>query len=382
MSIICSGILQAQQNGTHILLGRTTGPLPYLNYGLGEDRLGGAKMTFLDSNIVMRVTDSLPGVYRVSLSKNHFAFLPKENFKADASIKPRPYYLTNSWKVYGDDKYDYVTVLLDEKLPYRSIQQIDPSRIVVEIFGATSNTNWITQLSTAKEIRNVYYEQPEDDVFRVVIELKHNQHWGFSIYYEENKLTVKVKRQPTLLTLKNFKVAVDAGHGGDNEGTRGVKSGVLEKDYTLKIAKQLEKALQKEHAKVFMTREKDTSLSMLERTTMLKQWDPDILVSIHLNSSDKDTIKGTSTYYRYIGFRPLSKYILKHLLELKLAEYGNIGSFNFSLSGPTEYPNCLVEVAFLSNKEDEKKILNPNFQKAVALKIVAGIKEWLLSQDK
>ncbi len=382
MSVICSGMLQAQQNGNHILLGRTTGPLPYLNYGLGEDRLGGAKMTYLDSNIIIRVTDSIQGVYKVSLSKYHFAFLPKENFKADASIKPRPYYLTNSWKVYGDDKYDYVIILLDEKLPYRSIQKVNPSRIVVEIFGAASNTNWITQLSTAKEIRNVYYEQPEDDVFRAVIELKHSQHWGYSIYYEENKLVLRVKRQPTLLTLKNFKVAVDAGHGGDNEGTRGVNSGVLEKDYTLKIAKQLEKALQKEHAKVFMTREKDTALSMLERTMMLKQWDPGILISIHLNSSDKDTIKGASTYYRYIGFRPLSKYILKHLLELKLAEYGNIGSFNFSLSGPTDYPNCLVEVAFLSNKEDEKKILNPNFQKAVALKIVAGIKEWLQSLGK
>jgi N-acetylmuramoyl-L-alanine amidase len=63
--------------------------------------------------------------------------------------------------------------------------------------------------------------------------------------------------------------------------------------------------------------------------------------------------------------------------ELGLKEHGNVGSFNFSLSGPTDYPNCLVEVAFLSNKEDEKRILNPQFHKDVAAKIVAGIKDWL-----
>jgi N-acetylmuramoyl-L-alanine amidase len=53
-----------------------------------------------------------------------------------------------------------------------------------------------------------------------------------------------------------------------------------------------------------------------------------------------------------------------------------VGSFNFALSGPVEYPNCLVEVAFLSNREDEKKIIDPMFHKAVARKIVEGVKDF------
>src|SRR4029079_2570680 len=109
---------------------------------------------------------------------------------------------------------------------------------------------------------------------------------------------------------------------------------------------------------------------------------PDFLISIHLNSASVDTVKGTSTYYRYIGFRSLSVSILNQMLSLGLNEYGNVGHFNFALSGPTEYPNCLVEVAFLSNKEDEKRILDPKFHKAVAAKIVAGIKDWLKSLSK
>ena len=131
-----------------------------------------------------------------------------------------------------------------------------------------------------------------------------------------------------------------------------------------------------------MTRENDISLGMNERMNMIKAEDPDFLISVHLNSSVRDTVKGVSTYYRYIGFRPLTQFILNRMLELGLFEFGNIGSFNFTLSGPTDYPNCLVEVAFLSNKEDEQRILDPQFHKDVAKKIVEGIKDWLKNCKK
>ena len=184
------------------LNGRTTGLLPFLEYGLGDDRLGGAKMTYLDSNIAMKVVDSVKDDYKVQLSNYHSAWLPKTGFKQDSFTRIPPYHLTGNWKVYGDDKFDYVTVSLDERLPYRSIQEINPSRIIVDIFGVTSNTNWITQLSTAKEIKNAYYEQTEDDVFRIVIELKHEQQWGYFIHYDSTStsLVVRVKRQPKILT--------------------------------------------------------------------------------------------------------------------------------------------------------------------------------------
>lgn len=364
------------------LVGRTTGLLPYLEYGLGSDRLGGAKLTYLDTNIVVKVIDSSIGTYKIQLSKDHLAYLPKTNFQKDTTIKIKPYYLTNSWMVNGDSLYDYVIINLDEKLPYRSMQQINPSKIVVDVFGATSNTNWITQRSTAKEIKNVSHEQIEDDVFRIVIELKHEQHWGYSIYYRDKRMVIKVKRQPGELRLDKMKIAVDAGHGGDNSGASGIRTGILEKKYTLLIAKQLKSALLDKEAKVFMTRTEDTAIGMVERTEMIKKEDPDFLISIHLNSSVKDSIRGVSTYYRYIGFRPLTQYIQESMLKLGLNDFGNIGSFNFALSGPTDYPNCLVEVAFLSNKEDEQLILDPQFHKAVATQIVEGIKEWLKSCKK
>ena len=363
---------------------RTTGKFPFMEYGIGDDRLGGAKLGYLDSNVLVKIVDSFNTDYKIQLSAAHAAYIAKTSvvtlYKQAARRTPHNVHLSGNIKVYGDTAYDLVTVNLDERWPYHAFQLIEPSRIAVDIFGVTSNTNWITQLRTTREIKNTWYEQVEDDVLRVYIELKHPQHWGYSLEYDSagRKLMIRVKRQPPLLDIRKLRIAIDAGHGGENVGADGVTSHVLEKDYTLLIATEVQKLLKKMGVKnVFMTRTKDTSLSMPERMEMLKQFNPHLLVSVHLNSASVDSVQGTSTYYRYIGFRPLSVAILDQMLTLGLKEYGNVGNFNFALSGPTDYPNALVEVAFLSNPEDEKKILNPKFHKAVARKIYAGIVNWL-----
>src|SRR5579863_8740998 len=367
-----------------VLLARTTGALPFMEYGIGDDRLGGAKIGFLDSNIIVRVVDSFSTDYKVRLSANHSAYIAKASLvlagkEANRSLPHNPH-LSGNIKVYGDAESDYVAISMDDRYPYRSFQLLDPSRVVVDVFGITSNTNWIIQLKSAKEVRNTWYEQVEDDVFRVYIQLKHAQHWGYSLAYDSagRKLVMRVRRQPPVLDIRKLRVAIDAGHGGDNSGARGVNSNLLEKNLTILIAEQLRKTLKAAGVRsVFMTRTADTSLSMPERIAMLKTYDPQLLVSIHLNSANSDTVQGTSTYYRYIGFRPLSVAILNRMLTLGLKEFGNVGNFNFSLNGPTDYPNALVEVAFLSNPEDEKKILKPVFRKAVAQKIYLGIMDWL-----
>ena len=274
----------AQTSLPGFIIGRTSGVLPYLEFGLGSDRLGGAKMTYLDTGILVKVIDSTIINYKVQLSANHLAYLPKTSFIRYDSLITAPYYLSNSWKVWGDDRYDYVVLPLEEKLPYRSIQQISPSRIVVEVFGVTNNTNWITQLSSAKEIKNVYHEQPEDDLFRIIIELKHPQHWGYHIYYDNRKLVIRIKRQPTYLQLQHMRVAVDAGHGGDNNGASGKQTKILEKNYTLLIAKELQQALLEEKAAVLMTREKDTSYNMPEHLMKMQKAEREFLISIHRNA--------------------------------------------------------------------------------------------------
>ena len=360
-------------------MARTKGLLPFLEYGPGDDRLGGAKMTYLDSGILVKVIDSLNSDYIIALTDNLKAFIAKSSVQFEPQVQPKPYYLSGNWKTYREDRFDVITISMPERLPYRSMMQVNPNRLIIDLFGITSNTNWITQKGQTSELRNTWFEQLESGMLRVYVDLKSTMHWGHSVHYDSvgSRLMIRVKHAPDK-KLQNLFVAVDAGHGGDNSGAAGNISGKLEKNLTLVYAKALEKELKKNGIKrVLMTRVIDTSLSMPERIMMLRDTMPDLLVSIHFNSSSVDTVKGTSTFYRHIGFRPLTQSILKRMTALGLAEFGNVGSFNFALSGPTEYPNCLVEVAFLSNKEDEQLILDPEFHKAVACQITEGIKHWL-----
>jgi N-acetylmuramoyl-L-alanine amidase len=367
-----------------VYLAHTGDPLAALEYGIGVDRLGGAKMSFLDSGVTLTVVDSFRDEYKIRLSQLHTAYIGKDHVVLTRKVADRETgnneHLSGDWKIYGDDRADFVEIALDSRLPYHSYQQINPSRIIVELYGVTSNTNWINQLRSAREIRACWYEQTEDDLLRVIVELRHPTFWGHSLYYDSSgrKLILRVRRQPPSLDIRKLRIAIDAGHGGGNRGSSGIVTGVLEKDYTLLFAKDLQSQLRTAGVRqVGMTRTKDTSLSMPERISILKAFDPDFLISLHLNASDQDTVRGVSTYYRYIGFRPLSQALLNQLLSLGLHEFGNVGSFNFALNGPTDYPNALVEIAFLSNAQDEKRILNPKFRRAVAQKIYQGILGWL-----
>lgn len=357
----------------------TKGRLAHLLYGLGDDRLGGAKIGYLDSAVLLNVVGKVGSEYKVRLSKYRTAyidddvveFLPKGTFTPES--------LTDKWTVYGDNDFDYVQLGLFARLPYQSFQEVNPSKIIVDVFGATNNTNWITQMENTKEIKNVRFEQIEDEVFRITIELKHAQHWGHSIYYKGNSLMIKIKRQPADLTLKNLIIGVDAGHGGSNTGAGG-PTGSSEKILTLAVSLKLQKLLEQNGATVIMSRTSEKFFDNKERILFYRDSMPDLLVSIHLNSSaDPIRSTGTSTFYRYPGFRNLSHSIYKRMLELGLKEYGNNSSFNFMLNSPIEYPNALVETLFVSNPEDEMKILDENFQQQVAEKIVQGIKDFLES---
>jgi N-acetylmuramoyl-L-alanine amidase len=368
----------AQSITPHYVLARSGGKLPALLYGQGTDRLGGAKMGYIDTNIILRVIDSTKDLYTVQLSKFHTAYIEKVYLKFDSLPAEKPFYLTNSIKATGDSSYDFVGINMEEKLPYKSWMEINPSKIMVDIFGVQSNTNWITQLKNLKEVKNVYYNQVEDDVVRVTIELNHRQHWGYSIGYQGKVLGIKIKRQPQKLDLRFMKIAIDAGHGGTNTGSGGIKARHAEKYYTLLFAKALERLLKQNGARnIVMTRAEDTTFDNKDRILFLQQENPDFLISFHLNSSANAQVNGVSTYYKHIGFRPLTQALLNRMLELKLNEFGNVGNFNFVLNQPTDFPNSLVEVAFMSNEADERKVLRPGFPDEVAKKIYLGLLDWV-----
>ncbi|HLP17319.1 MAG TPA: N-acetylmuramoyl-L-alanine amidase [Bacteroidota bacterium] len=379
------------------------GKRPYLNIGLGSDRLGGAKLGYLQSGVRMKVTGKFGDQYRVQLSPSMTAYLPEESADLHPAETPLPRSLSSAISVSGTDTpslrspsgasaisgtdaIDQVTIGLNQKLPYTTEQQVDPAAVIVNIFGATSNTNWITHYNSASNIDQVTVKQIATEHMQVTILLKDQQHWGYDASYENGStLKVKIRRAPvvadTSRPLAGLKIAIDAGHGGDNYGALS-STGALEKDVNLSIARHLNELLKSKGVQTILTRDRDANISMDTRTDTIIGSGARILVSIHNNSigesSDAATAKGTSAYWRYPGFKSLADILYAKMLETGLSEYGRTGSFNFALNAPTQCVNALIEVGFMSNPDDELNLLDDNFRMLVAQKIASGLEEFML----
>ena len=362
-----------------------TGRRPFLNAGLGEDRLGGAKLGYIQAGIRVQVVGKVGRQYKVRLSDAMVGWLAEDFAQLLPVETPQPRSLVGSISTSGNATEDIVSVSLNQRLPYLADQIVDPPALVVDIFGATSNTNWITHHRSATGIKSVSWDQLGADHYRLTIALNNAQHWGYDVGYDQgSNLRIHIRKPPKIVNpdsvLAGFTIAVDAGHGGEASGAVGA-TGVEEKDINLAIASHLKTLLQDRGVKVVMTRTDDTNVSMPDRTDAIISGGAQILVSIHCNagggSSDAEAVRGTSTYYRHLGYQPLADIMYGKMLELGLNQFGMVGSFNFSLNAPTQLPNVLVETAFLSNPDDEMKLLDDGFRMAIAGKITTGLEEFV-----
>jgi N-acetylmuramoyl-L-alanine amidase len=360
-----------------------TGKRPFLNAGLGTDRLGGAKLGILQPGIKVVITGKTGSQYRVQLSQTLQGWLPEEFAKLLPVGTEPPHAEAGSIAVSGHRQDDLVTLSLGEKLPYTSEQLTAPNALAVNVYGAVSNTNWIGKNLSAKGIESVTCTQVASDQYRLLITLTH-PHWGYDIDYSGTTLRIKVRRPPVPALrdsiFSGLTIAVDAGHGGESHGAIGA-AGTLEKDMTIAIARQLEKILRAKGATVCMTRSENGGPSMAERIDKVVNSGADLLVAVHCNScgdaSDPIAIRGTSAYYKHIGFKPLADSVYAKMLELHLPQFGEVGNFNFLLNSLTQLPNVLVETAFLSNPEEEILLLNENFRKQIAEHIAAGMENYI-----
>jgi N-acetylmuramoyl-L-alanine amidase len=359
------------------------GKRPYLNAGLGEDRLGGSKLGFLQEGIRVEITGKVGSQYRIKLSASMEAWLPEEFAKLLPPDTPLPRALAGAISATSNGSEDIVTLGLSEKLPYSSEVLVNPNAIAVDVYGATSNTNWISQSRFVKGIESITWKQVAVDQYRIIIDLLH-PHWGYDIDYAGNSLQIKIRKPPVIASLDSVLsgliIAVDAGHGGENHGAIGA-TGVLEKDMTISIAHHVETILASRGAQVVLTRTENDVPAMSERIEKIIRSNARFLVSIHCNSagdaSDPIALRGVSIYYRSIGFKPLADITYDKMLAIGLKPFGEVGSFNFTLNSLTQLPNVLVETAFLSNPEDEMLLLDDGFRKKVAEQIVGGLEEFV-----
>lgn len=359
-----------------IFTGRTIDNMTYITSATEGDRLGPNKLGYLDKDVLLQIVGKEGDYYKVRLANRKNAYIPEGFLDTDIPQEGMPVSVISDARIWADDKYDYVQIALSDRMPYISTQQNNPGKIIIDVYGAYAEQRINNDVQNAREISQVTWGQPAPDVLRMTLSLKHNV-WGYKMYYEGNKLTVRVKRIPQNLALNNMTIAIDPGHGGSNTGGSGL-AGVVEKHMTLAISLMLKNAFEKEGAKVLITRTTDQFVNNEERLSFYRNVDPDLLLSIHFNSSSNPVdIFGTATYYRHPFCEPFSTAIHKRLLETGLSDFGNNGGFNFILNNPTEFPDVLVETLFLSNPGDEAAILDPEFQQLLIQKIVQGTKDYV-----
>jgi len=237
---------------------------------------------------------------------------------------------------------------------------------------------------------------------------------------------------------KKLVVAIDPGHGGKDPGAQG--SQVIEKELVLKISKKLKKLIDQEKTmSAFLIRDNDSfpcpgnrsncrqQESLSERITRAKKGGADLLISIHADAFSDRSVRGATLYalsdsrkirrgsdYK-VMYRPktknnmklksssskkslsritgddidaqdqsieIGKHILKEMKKDVRIRKKTPREAEFAVLKSTSIASVLIETSYLSNKDDEKFLINPRNQDKIVEAIVRGLKSYSASTRK
>lgn len=346
---------------------------------LGRTLPGGAYNVYLPQGVKVWITGQSGPYWRVRLRARESVWIPERAVTLLPSGTPRPGSRVSVVRTTKLREADRVRIFLDERLPFRVEQTLEPPALLVTLYGATSTTHWIRHDALDTGIRGITWTQPEDGVYALRIALNHDQPWGYDPQYDGTDLILDIKRPPRKASLKHLLVCIDPGHGPAT-GARGPK-GTLERDVNLRVALAVKRLLEKDGAGAFLTREGRHGAALDVRPKLAAALGADLLISIHHNALPDGVNpflnRGSSTYYYHPQSQPLALAIQKHLQKrLKLPNFG-VYYDNLAVCRPSQMPAVLVEPAFIMHPEEEMLIRSPKYPKKVAEAIMEGIREFL-----
>ncbi|MCZ8512991.1 N-acetylmuramoyl-L-alanine amidase family protein [Paenibacillus filicis] len=174
-----------------------------------------------------------------------------------------------------------------------------------------------------------------------------------------------------------YKVVIDPGHGGKDTGAVSVTKR-YEKDFVLALGTKITKLLSQDpNIDVRMTRSDDTFIELADRASFANNLKADLYVSVHANSASKENIGGTETYYYSEQSQPFAELVHKYLLEATGFADRQVKQDRFYVIKNTNMPSILMEVGFLTNRNEDSQMFQDAFQDRVAASIVAAIKKQL-----
>lgn len=201
--------------------------------------------------------------------------------------------------------------------------------------------------------------------------------------------------QTVALPVSNKVIVLDAGHGKPDEGAQS-STGTTEAETNLKIALKVQSLLEQSGATVILTRSDDEAIYDLDSKTLKQkkisdihnrvkignEAQADIFVSIHLNKIPQEQYWGWQCFYKEGNEQSikLAKSLQENLNESIQKENKRVAMKleNVYIMKHVEIPISIVECGFLSNKEEEKLLLEDSYQDKLAWGIYNGIIDYFI----
>lgn len=321
------------------------------------------------------------------------------------------------------------------KLSKTIVKSVDINDGLLKSVRAGQNKSTVVRvvldLDSVGDVRVFHLKSP----FRIVIDVFSDGNGIKTINGSSTKPPVTVKEDKVSIdkiVKKGYKskelkskgikvIVIDAGHGGKDPGAMSRKKS-KEKDLTLKLVKLLKKELGKSlpDTKIILTRDKDVFIPLEKRTAIANTKNADLFVSIHINASPRGQARGLETYFldythdkeairvaarenattpsdmsdlefiirditrggNRVESSRLATLVQKKMISTLSKKYSGIK--NLGVKGAPFYvlvssnmPSILVEVGFISNKEEEKRLYNKKYQEQIIKGIEAGILEYI-----
>ncbi len=206
--------------------------------------------------------------------------------------------------------------------------------------------------------------------------------------------TVKASTIQTLNT-RGKVVVLDAGHGGEDPGATSIYSGAKEKDLNLTIVNKTKELLQKAGYTVILTRTEDILVyegdnlsntskrrqDLLNRKKKMDESKADIVISIHMNGFKQTKYSGAQTFYTKDSQSSkklamcLQDAVREHL-DPKNKREALLKGDDIIITKNCKVTTVILECGFLSNEEEEKKLIDPTYQAKIAEAIKKGIDKY------
>lgn len=180
-------------------------------------------------------------------------------------------------------------------------------------------------------------------------------------------------------------IVIDAGHGGADGGVVGATTGTKESDVNLSISKYLMKYLQNDGYNVVLTRSNSSAVAggtryskqedMKARRDIVNSAAPDLVISIHCNAYPVSSVKGAQAFFASAAAagERYAKAVQSYFNDVLNAKPRQAAVGDYYILNCSEYPSVLCECGFLSNAEEENKLITASYQQKVAYTIYSAI---------